>query len=81
MIEFFSKENPKVRRLDTLEVGDYFSMYSIGHSNFEIFIITDYVENSMVSVVSLKTGDSLSFSKDAKGYPLDLQVYYNYQYQ
>ena len=80
MIEFFSKENPKVERLDTLKIGDCFSMYSIGHSDFEIFIIINSVKNDMISVVSLKTGDSLSFSKNAKGYPLDLQVFYKYQY-
>ena len=81
MIEFFlKKENYKLKKLESFKVGDCFSIYPIGHSDFEIFIIRDSIEDDMISAVSLKTGGSFSFSTDAKGYPLDLKVTYSYQH-
>ena len=80
MVEFFPKGNPKIRRLDTLKVGDCFSIYAIGHSDFEIFTITDSVKNDMISAVSLKTGNLLPFTREFVVYPLDLKVIYSHQH-
>ena len=86
MVEFFPQENPKVVRLNTLKVGDCFSVEPVGDENFEIFIIVRSKINAIlkntdeISVVSLKTGILCLFPKEFAVYPLDLQVYYSHQW-
>lgn len=86
MIEFFPQENPKVERLDTLKVGDCFSVEPVGDDNFEIFIVVRSKINAIlrntdeISVVSLKTGILRLFPKELAVYPLNLQVRYSHQW-
>lgn len=86
MVVFFPQENPKVIRLDTLKVGDCFSIEPIWDDNFEIFIVvrsnpnTILVSEDEIPAVSLKTGKLLPFTREFAVYPLDLQVFYKCQY-
>lgn len=87
MVEFFPQENPKVIRLDTLKVGDCFSIEPVGDDNFEIFIVVRSKTNAIlkntdeIPAVSLKTGRLWLFPKEFVVYPLDLEVYYSHQWQ
>ena len=86
MVVFYPQEIVKVERLDTLKIGDCFSIDPVGDDNFEIFIVVKSNPNTiLVSVdeipaVSLKTGKLLPFTREFAVYPLDLQVFYKCQY-
>ena len=85
MIKFYPQKIPEVERLDTLKVGNCFSVEPVGDDNFEIFIVVRSKINAIlkntdeISVVSLKTGILCLFPKELAVYPLNLQVRYSHQ--
>lgn len=80
MIEVIPKQKGyRTEQLKSLGIKDCFSMYPAGDDNFEIFLITDYPEDSGIPAVSLKTGHYFFFTEDFSVYPLDLTVAYSHQ--